>query len=429
MVNVSYFLGKQLFQESLKQGNLEAYFTLSEHLITQAEPSTCGPTSLSMIINALHIDPNRHWKGVWRWSSEYNLYCCPEDYLKNGLNFEQFANLSHCNRTKVQAFYYTEEDTDREIPIITKGENSGKVLHSKIEFQHEGVCMNKHGLLLKHGSYTTFLNNLVASSRRTGIYMIMNFSRPHLGQTGEGHFNPIAGIHLNGKKARALILDLAKFKYPGYWVDLEVLYEAMKEKDPSTNRSRGYVTISANKEANPAARGVSDDIRSIKEFKRHVQTIPKKIETYIKSYEVKNNTKPSEEEILYMILIHLGKDCNYLFTYYLYDLSIRLESKKEKELDLRSEFKELEKGKICSLIKSAMVMKVKNLSSHQIFWLTYDYQPDLMSNILTILVYTLERFITQAEGNKFEALFKEKSRVSESIKQEIVKMQRIFGLE
>ena len=47
----------------MKQGNMEAYFTLAEHLITQAEPSTCGPTSLSMIVNTLHIDPDRHWKG------------------------------------------------------------------------------------------------------------------------------------------------------------------------------------------------------------------------------------------------------------------------------------------------------------------------------------------------------------------------------
>ena len=91
----------------------------------------------------------------WRWSSEYNLYCCPEDYIKKGLNFEQFANLSHCNRTKVQAFYYSNND-DKGIPLITTGKNSGKVLHSKIEFNHEGVCLNKHGLLLKQGTYTTF---------------------------------------------------------------------------------------------------------------------------------------------------------------------------------------------------------------------------------------------------------------------------------
>lgn len=259
--------------------------------------------------------------------------------------------------------------------------------------------------------------------------MIMNFSRQHLNQTGDGHYNPIAGIHLNGKSAKALILDLAKFKYPGYWVDLEILYEAMRAQDATTGRSRGYFMISANREINPSSRAVSEDTRSIREFKRHIKTLSSKIDTFIKTYEKKYNKKPADEDLLYMILINLGRDCNYLFTYYLYDLSIRLESKKEKEQGLFGEFEQLEKTKLGFLIKGAMVMKYKNMNNHQIFWLVYDHQPDLLSNILTLLLYAHERFLVQNEGSNLESIFKEKSGLSEPMKQEMVKLQRIFGLE
>ena len=43
---------------------------------TQDEPAFCGLASLSMVLNALAIDPRRPWKGVWRWFNEELLDCC-----------------------------------------------------------------------------------------------------------------------------------------------------------------------------------------------------------------------------------------------------------------------------------------------------------------------------------------------------------------
>jgi len=47
-----------------------------EQFNTQDEPAFCGLASLSMVLNALAIDPRRPWKGVWRWFSEDLLDCC-----------------------------------------------------------------------------------------------------------------------------------------------------------------------------------------------------------------------------------------------------------------------------------------------------------------------------------------------------------------
>lgn len=38
----------------------------------------------------------------------------------------------------------------------------------------------------------------------------------------------------------ALILDVARFKYPPHWVPLSLLWEAMDSVDATTDRPRGY---------------------------------------------------------------------------------------------------------------------------------------------------------------------------------------------
>jgi hypothetical protein len=56
-------------------------------------------------------------------------------------------------------------------------------------------------------------------------------------QTGTGHFSPIGGYHAG--QDMALILDVARFKYPPHWVPLPLLWEAMNTIDESTGLLRG----------------------------------------------------------------------------------------------------------------------------------------------------------------------------------------------
>jgi glutathione gamma-glutamylcysteinyltransferase len=55
--------GKTLFKEAMNAGYMEAYFHLSDQFITQAEPFSCGPSTLAMMLNVLEIDPRTNWKG------------------------------------------------------------------------------------------------------------------------------------------------------------------------------------------------------------------------------------------------------------------------------------------------------------------------------------------------------------------------------
>lgn len=97
-----------MFREALESGNMESYFHLSDQFVTQVEPSTCGPSTLVMVLNALEIDPRTKWKGIWRWFSEENLNHLPTK--DNPLTLGMFAELAKANFCSVQMFYHKDVD-------------------------------------------------------------------------------------------------------------------------------------------------------------------------------------------------------------------------------------------------------------------------------------------------------------------------------
>ncbi|XP_019055473.1 PREDICTED: glutathione gamma-glutamylcysteinyltransferase 2-like [Nelumbo nucifera] len=98
--------GKKLFAEAYEAGHMEGYFKLSPCYQTQSEPAYCGLASLSMVLNALGIDPGRKWKGPWRWFDEHMLDCCEslEKIKSEGISFGKLACLAYYNGAKVGAF-------------------------------------------------------------------------------------------------------------------------------------------------------------------------------------------------------------------------------------------------------------------------------------------------------------------------------------
>jgi glutathione gamma-glutamylcysteinyltransferase len=81
-------------------------------------------------------------------------------------------------------------------------------------------------------------------------FVICNFSRKALQQTGDGHFSPIGGYHETTDSV--LILDVARFKYPPYWVPVEALWASMQSVDGKTGLPRGYFVVAADPNKNKA---------------------------------------------------------------------------------------------------------------------------------------------------------------------------------
>jgi hypothetical protein len=71
----------------------------------------------------------------------------------------------------------------------------------------------------------------------------VNFDRKTLNQQGAGHFSPIAAY--DSESDSVLILDVAKFKYPPFWVNVTDLFNAMNTIDSDSGKSRGLIRVRA----------------------------------------------------------------------------------------------------------------------------------------------------------------------------------------
>lgn len=188
--------GRQLFAEALALGGMERWFPLAEHFHTQSEPAFCALGSLVVVLNALAIDPGRTWRGPWRWYSEELLDCCEplEQVRERGMSLPSFVCLARCNGATAT--------------LKRPGEATVDDLRADL-----------------------------AGSR----HIIASFSRASLGQTGDGHYSPLGGWHPT--RDLVLVLDVARFKYPPFWVPTQRLFDAMYPVDPDTSKPRGWVLL------------------------------------------------------------------------------------------------------------------------------------------------------------------------------------------
>ncbi|GAA6048688.1 hypothetical protein JCM3770_002022 [Rhodotorula araucariae] len=202
--------GKALFAKALAEGNMESYFLMAPQMVTQNEPAFCALGTLVQILNSLEVDPQRRWKSGWRWYDQDMLDCCRPltDVAAVGLTLSEFACLARCNGLRA-------------------------TVHSPLLDAAGGAAEREEGL-------ARFREDLRAVSRGQGV-MALSYSRKALGQTGDGHFSPIAG--LCEETDMVLILDVARFKYPSYWIPVELAYDSMLPIDKATGQPRGYVVL------------------------------------------------------------------------------------------------------------------------------------------------------------------------------------------
>ena len=202
-IDFSSLRGKQVFQEALDTGYMNAYFKLGPQLRTQDDPAYCGLSSLVMVLNAFAVDPGKVWKGVWRWYHEDMLACCVSlEYIKkHGLSRQQLSCVAKCNQLNSTLIYANDRFTLDAFRKTVKE-----------------VC-------------------------QTGDFaLVLSFRRKIIGQSGGGHFAPVGGYCPKGDLV--LMLDPARFKYPPFWVELPLLFEAMQTIDGVTGKPRGYLRLS-----------------------------------------------------------------------------------------------------------------------------------------------------------------------------------------
>ncbi|HJZ34249.1 MAG TPA: phytochelatin synthase family protein, partial [Hyphomicrobiaceae bacterium] len=59
-------------------------------------------------------------------------------------------------------------------------------------------------------------------------------------------FSPLAAY--SGGGDALLVMDVARYKYPPFWVDTELLWQAMATTDTSSGQHRGYIVVEVDAE-------------------------------------------------------------------------------------------------------------------------------------------------------------------------------------
>ena len=197
--------GRTMLLDALQHKTAESYWNLINHFSNQSDPAYCGVTTLLICLNSMSVDPNVRWRGGWRYYGEEDTIlercCIPKERIQRaGITLAEFARLAKCQG----------------LQVTTKQPTMTNTVHDFRSNVRE-ILSNEDGLI------------------------VASFARFALGQTGEGHFSPIAAYH--EETDCVLVLDVARFKYSPYWVSISELYDAMKPLDETSQESRGWFVL------------------------------------------------------------------------------------------------------------------------------------------------------------------------------------------
>jgi len=242
--------GRSRFEASLAAGDAAGFYGLIQHFATQDEPAFCGLASLAMALNALAVDPRRPWKGPWRYYNESLLDCCLplERVARVGVTLPQAACLARCNGASVVVKRPPPVGvTLPQADCLARCNGASVVVKRPPPVDGDGAggaaSTAPSSLSSSSSSVEDLRRDVLAAVRGSGTVVIASYSRPAVGQTGDGHFSPLGAYHAGTDSA--LVLDTARFKYPPHWLPLETLHAAMRPPDSATGAPRGWMVVAA----------------------------------------------------------------------------------------------------------------------------------------------------------------------------------------
>jgi hypothetical protein len=185
-----------------------SYWPLSQYFETQKNEAYCSVASSVMALNAL---------GIRR----------PESTL-----YPDFP-------------YFSQQDFFRSVdPQVA---TAARVSHEGMTLDQLSAVLSGFPVDVKkyHAGDLTLLQfrNLIRTTTGQGDrFALLNFHRVEIGEVGGGHWSPVAAF--DAASDSALVLDVARYKYPAVWVPIAQLYAGSQAVDNVSGLSRGIVVVS-----------------------------------------------------------------------------------------------------------------------------------------------------------------------------------------
>ena len=210
------------------------FFPLSNHFISQDNSIFCGPVSSAIVLNALRLGRReglpRDRQSIakdemaWLWQGADPFY---EKYTPNNV-------LNERTKTRLEVLGK---------PILIDGEpksDFGLQLH---QLAH---VLRSHGVkvvtrVVDDGADAAAVRRELTANLATGDdFVLVNYARRSLGQTGGGHISPLGAY--DERSDSFLIMDVNPNRAPWVWVGSDDLIAAMRTFD--TVENRGYLLVS-----------------------------------------------------------------------------------------------------------------------------------------------------------------------------------------
>jgi glutathione gamma-glutamylcysteinyltransferase len=228
--------GQDYLVHALVGRTAASYVPLTLHFANQSDPAFCGITTLLVVLNAMSIDPHTRWKGGWRYfGDEESLLgrCClsVEHVQSLGITLDEFYRLASCQGLRVQM----KRAISNNNVVAVNGASDAPPLPSSVGSLEE---FRRDVISVLTDDAATIRDN---TKKKDKAMMVVSFGRSGLQQTGDGHFSPVAAYH--SETDQVLVLDVARFKYPPYWVSVKDLHAAMTLRDQATQQSRGWFVL------------------------------------------------------------------------------------------------------------------------------------------------------------------------------------------
>ncbi len=210
------------------------FFPLSNNFISQDNRIYCGPASSAIVLNALRL-------GKREGLPQDRRAIDPADMAWLPVGFDPFLGKFTPNNVLIQGTKSVAEVLGKPIEIAGEWKKD-----FGLQLRQLAQVLRAHGLSVKtrvvsDGTELELVHDELADNLSTADnYVLVNYSRKELGQTGGGHISPLGAY--DRESDSFLIMDVNPNRAPWVWVKAADLVAAMRTFD--TVENRGYLLIS-----------------------------------------------------------------------------------------------------------------------------------------------------------------------------------------
>ena len=211
------------------------FFRLANHFESQVNLGYCGPATATIVLNAVRADNTTVAK-----PRDPALF--PADYRKMlppGLD-PVFARYTQSTFFDAAA-----------VSVKTRDQFFGKPKTPGAKPSPGLELRELHGILLAHGLASELrvadekltddeMRRQIAANLSTpDDYVVVNYFRPVVGQSGGGHISPLGAY--DKRSDSFLVLDVNPNGHTWVWLPAPLLFKAMRTRD--TVENRGYLLV------------------------------------------------------------------------------------------------------------------------------------------------------------------------------------------